>query len=126
VSQVSKVVNIQKCFEVFEDTFSPKIIGELNNQLVMAVRCEGDRVPWHTHEDEDEMFLVVEGVLEILERNRQVTVRPGEFYIVRKGVEHRVAPQGHVRLLLFEPAGIEHTGKVDSEITKTRFDHLET
>ena len=126
MSQVSKVVNIQKCFEAFEDTFSPKIIGELNNQLVMAVRCEGDSVPWHTHEDEDEMFLVVEGVLEILERNRQVTVRPGEFYIVRKGVEHRVVPQGHVRLLLFEPAGIEHTGKVDSEITKTRFDHLET
>ena len=122
---MSKVVNIEKCFDSFEDTFSPKIIGELNNQLVMAVRCEGDRVPWHTHEDEDEMFLVVEGVLEILERNRQVTVRPGEFYIVRKGVEHRVVPQGHVRLLLFEPAGIEHTGKVDSEITRTKFDRLE-
>ncbi len=121
---MSEVVNIHECFEAFEDTFSPKIIGELNSQLVMAVHCKGDKVPWHTHDDEDEMFFVVDGVLEVLERDKQVTVGPGEFYIVNRGVEHRVVPQGHVRLLLFEPAGIEHTGKVDSDITKTSFDYL--
>jgi mannose-6-phosphate isomerase-like protein (cupin superfamily) len=121
---VAEVVNIQRCFEAFEDTFSPKVIGELNNQLVMAVRCEGDKVPWHTHDEEDEMFFVVDGVLEVHERDRQVTVGPGEFYIVDRGVEHRVVPQGHVQLLLFEPAGIEHTGKVASDITKASFDRL--
>ena len=121
-----KVINIRKCFELFDETFSPKVIAELNNQLIMVVRCEGDKVPWHTHDDEDEMFLVVDGVLEIHERDKQVTVGPGEFYIVERGVEHRVKPQGHVMLLLFEPAGIEHTGNVDSEITKRRFDVLET
>lgn len=121
-----KVINIRKCFELFDETFSPKIIAELNDQLIMAVRCEGDKVPWHTHDDEDEMFLVVEGVLEIHERDKQVTLEPGEFYIVERGVEHRVKPRGHVLLLLFEPQGIEHTGKVDSEITKKHFDVLET
>lgn len=121
---MAEVVNIQRCFEAFEDTFSPKVIGELNNQLVMAVRCEGDKVPWHTHDEEDEMFFVVDGVLEVHERDRQVTVGPGEFYIVDRGVEHRVVPQGHVQLLLFEPAGIEHTGKVASDITKASFDRL--
>ena len=62
---MSKVINIEKYFRMFDDTFSPKIIGELNNQLVMLVRCEGDKVPWHTHDNEDEMFFVVDGVLKI-------------------------------------------------------------
>lgn len=121
---MSKVINVAKCFEHFEDTFSPKIVAELNNQLVMAVRCEGDKVPWHTHDNEDEMFFVVDGVLEVHERGGMETVRAGEFYIVAHGDEHRVVPQGHVKLLLFEPAGIEHTGRVKAEITLQRFDYL--
>ena len=121
---MSKVVNIERCFEMFDDTFSPKIVGELNGQLVMVVRCEGDKVPWHTHEDEDEMFFVLDGVLEVHEKDRRVLLHAGEMYIVQRGVEHRVVPQGHVKLLLFEPAGIKHTGKVESEITRKRFDHL--
>ena len=117
-------VNIERCFERFRDTFSPKIVGELNGQHVKLVRCEGDKVPWHTHDNEDEMFLVLEGVLDILERGETITVHPGEFYIVPRGVEHRVVPHGHVKLMLFEPAGIAHTGKVRSEITKDQCDHL--
>ncbi len=122
---MSKVININKCFAMFDDTFSPKIVGELNNQLVMLVRCEGDKVPWHTHDNEDEMFFVVDGMLEVQEKDRNVTLHAGEMYIVTRGVEHRVVPQDHVKLILFEPAGIEHTGKVKSEITKRQFDHLE-
>ena len=122
---MAKVINIEKCFEKFNDTFSPKIIGELNGQLVMVVRCEGDKVPWHIHENEDEMFFVVDGILEIYEQNKNVTLHTGEFYIVPKGVEHRVVPRGHVKLILFEPDGIAHTGKVKAEITKKQFDRLE-
>jgi mannose-6-phosphate isomerase-like protein (cupin superfamily) len=122
---MSKVINIDKCFEMFDDTFSPKIVGELNDQLIMLVKCEGDKVPWHTHENEDEMFFVVDGLLEIQEENRSVTLHAGEMYIVERGIEHRVVPQGYVKLILFEPAGIEHTGKVKIEITKKSFDHLE-
>jgi mannose-6-phosphate isomerase-like protein (cupin superfamily) len=122
---MADVVNIEACFEKFDDTFSPKIVGELNGQNVMLVRCEGDKIPWHTHDNEDEMFFVLEGTLDILERDRSVTVNAGEFYIVRRGLEHRIVPRGHVKLMLFEPAGISHTGKVVSEITKDRFDRLD-
>jgi mannose-6-phosphate isomerase-like protein (cupin superfamily) len=121
---MADVVNIEECFESFHDTFSPKIVGELNGQNVMLVRCEGDKVPWHTHDGEDEMFYVLEGTLEVLEKDRNTTVRAGEFYIVRSGAEHRVVPRGHVRLMLFEPAGISHTGTVQAEITKDSFDRL--
>jgi mannose-6-phosphate isomerase-like protein (cupin superfamily) len=123
--RMSRVLNIEKGFAMFGDLFSPKIIAELNGQLVMLVRCEGDKVPWHTHDNEDELFFVLDGELEIQERERNTTLRAGEVYIVRRGVEHRVVPHGHVKLMLFEPAGIEHTGKVKAEITKKRFDRLE-
>ncbi|MFC1799387.1 cupin domain-containing protein [Candidatus Eisenbacteria bacterium] len=122
---MSNVVNVERCFDLFEDTFTPRVVGELNNQLVMVVRCEGDKVPWHTHDNEDEMFFVVDGVLEVQEKDKSVVLNAGEFYIVERGVEHRVVPRGHVKLILFEPAGIKHTGTVESEITKKSFDHLD-
>jgi mannose-6-phosphate isomerase-like protein (cupin superfamily) len=118
------VVNIDKCFGLFNDTFSPKIIGELNGQLVMLVRAEGDKVPWHTHDNEDEMFFVIEGLLEVQRKDGCVTLCPGEMYIMERGVEHRVVPQGHVKLMLFEPASIRHTGSVEADITKKHFDRL--
>jgi mannose-6-phosphate isomerase-like protein (cupin superfamily) len=121
---MSSVVNISKCFNSFKDTYSPKIVGELNGQYVMLVRAEGDKVPWHVHENEDEMFLVVEGVLNILERDKTTKVQAGEFYIVPKGIEHRVLPEGLVKLMLFEPKSISHTGNVKSDITKESFDQF--
>ena len=121
-----KAVNIEQCFEKFTDTFSPKIVGELNGQHVKVVRCEGDKVPWHTHDNEDEMFWVLEGVLDVLLRDETIKVHSGEFYIVSQGVEHRVVPHGHVKLILFEPVGIEHTGKVRSEITRDHYDQLDS
>jgi mannose-6-phosphate isomerase-like protein (cupin superfamily) len=120
-----KTVNIERCFRMFQDTFSPKIVGELNGQHVKLVRLEGDKVPWHTHDGEDEMFLVLEGALDILDRDGTVTLPAGEFCIVPRGREHRVVPRGHVKLFLFEPAGIAHTGGVRAEITKDEYDRLE-
>ena len=78
---MEKVINVEKCFGMFSDTFSPKIVGELNGQNVLLVRCEGDKVPWHTHDDEDEMFFVLEGTLDVFERDKSVTLHPGEFII---------------------------------------------
>ncbi len=119
------VINIEKCFKKFTDLFSPKIVGELNGQNILLVRCEGDKVPWHSHENEDEMFFVLNGILEVFEKDSQKTLHSGEFTIVERGVEHRVVPKGHVKLLLFEPPGISHTGSVKSGITKEFFDRLE-
>lgn len=122
---MTSVVNLEHCFTKFTDTYSPKIVGELNGQHVKVVRLEGDQVPWHTHDNEDELFLVIEGTLEVLERDGSVTLGAGEFAIVPRGREHRVLPHGHVKLVLFEPAGIEHTGKVRAAITKDHFEWLD-
>ena len=118
-------VNIERCFDQFEDTFSPKIVGELNGQYVLLVKLEGDKVPWHTHDQQDEMFFVLEGTMDVLEGKGTITLNAGEFYIVKRGREHRVVPRGRVKLLLFEPSNISHTGSVKAEITKSRFDRLD-
>jgi len=120
-----EIVNITDGFARFDDLFSPKIVGELNGQHVKLVRVEGDKVPWHMHDAEDELFWVLEGELEVLTHDTSVTLRPGEFTIVPHSVEHRVVPRGHVKLVLFEPDGIAHTGKVKAEITLDRYERLD-
>lgn len=119
-----EIVNIDDGFARFDDLFSPKIVAELNGQHVKLVRVEGDKVPWHTHDEEDELFWVLEGELDVMTREATVTLRPGEFTVVPRSVEHRVAPRGHVKLVLFEPDGIAHTGDVEAEITLDRYEHL--
>jgi mannose-6-phosphate isomerase-like protein (cupin superfamily) len=120
------VVNIHRSFTQFSDTFSPKIVAEVNGQHVKLVRLEGDKVPWHDHKGEDELFWVLEGSLEVHLRESTLVLERDEFCVVPRGVEHRVVPRGHVRLVLFEPVGIAHTGDVRSEITKDHFDWLKT
>lgn len=122
---MARPVNVNDCFEMFDDTYSPKIVGELNGQHVKLVRLESDKCPYHVHEMEDEFFYVLDGLLEIEDEADKIEVRSGEFYIVRKGRKHRVIPKGHVKLMLFEPENIEHTGKVQAEITKKRYDRLD-
>jgi len=117
-------VNLDEQFARFSDTWSPKIVGELNGQHVKLVKLEGDKCPWHSHDAEDEMFLVLEGTIEIDLRDGVVTVGSGEFYIVPRGVEHRVVPRGQTQLILFEPAGTAHTGNVRADITRDRYDRL--
>ena len=119
-----KAINIEACFAMFTDTFSPKVVGELNGQHVKLARLEGDKVPWHAHDGEDELFWVLDGTLEVHERDGVVILHPGEFCIVERGCEHKVVPRGHVKIVLFEPAGIAHTGNVKAEITKESFDRL--
>jgi mannose-6-phosphate isomerase-like protein (cupin superfamily) len=121
---MAHVISIEKCFAMFTDTFSPKVVGELNGQHVKLVRLEGDKVPWHAHDGEDELFWVLEGALEVHERDGVTVLHPGELTIVRRGREHKVVPRGHVKIVLFEPAGIAHTGNVKAEITKERLDRL--
>ena len=121
---MNTVINLEAYFAKFTDTWSPKIVGELNGQHVKLVKLEGDKCPWHSHASEDELFLIIDGELQIQLRDREVTLRPGEFYIVPRSVEHRVVPHPRARILLFEPAAIAHTGDVQAEITKTQCDRL--
>lgn len=113
------VVNLHEKFESFDEAWSPRIVGELNGQLVKAVKLRGAFV-WHHHDHEDELFLVVRGELKMRFRDRDVTVRPGEFLIVPRTVEHLpIAESEEVWVVLFEPASTVNTGNVVNERTVT-------
>ena len=102
-----EVVNLSKKFERFSEYWSPKIVGELNGQLVKLVKLKGEFV-WHQHEQEDELFFVVEGRLRMKLRDREVEIRPGEFFIVPKGVEHCPVAEEECHVVLLEHASPQH------------------
>lgn len=114
-------INIKEKLSLFNDQWTPKIIGELNGQHVKLAKIKGEFV-WHAHEHEDELFYVVKGSLIIELRDATITLNEGEMYIVPRGVEHKPVAHEEVHIMLFEPAVIKHTGDVEHELTK---DHLE-
>jgi len=105
-------VNLAEKLASFSETWSPKVVAELNGQLVKVARLEGEFV-WHDHAEEDELFLVLEGRLRIELRDRTVVLEEGELFVVPRGVEHRPVAEGRAAVLLFEPAGTRNTGDVD-------------
>ena len=109
-------VNLAEKLTRFTDHWSPRVVGELNGQDVKVAKLQGDFV-WHLHENADELFLVLKGQLLIHLRDRDITLDPGEFFIVPKGVEHKPAADAEVHVLLFEPAGTLNTGNVTSART---------
>ncbi|KOF03668.1 cupin domain-containing protein [Roseivirga seohaensis] len=110
--------NISEKFSKFSAHWTPKIIGELNGQLVKLAKLKDDFV-WHSHENEDEMFLVWKGTLIMEFRDRTETIKEGEMIIVPKGVEHNPRTENgeEVWVMLFEPAATQHTGEVQHERT---------
>jgi mannose-6-phosphate isomerase-like protein (cupin superfamily) len=111
-------VNIKEKFALFDERWSPKIVGELNGQHVKLVKLHGEFV-WHHHEQEDELVLVLAGRLRVDFRDRRVWVEEGEFIIVPRGVEHRPVAEEEVHVMLFEPATTLNTGNVRNELTAT-------
>lgn len=109
-------VDIDERFSTFSEPWSPKIIAELNGQHVRIARLDGEFI-WHHHENEDEMFLVLEGRLRLELRDGVVDLGPGQIAVVPRGVEHRPVADGPVRVMLFEPAGTLNTGNVSSART---------
>ena len=118
-------INIMKKFSLFEKKWTPKIIGELNNQYVKVCKLKDDFV-WHSHENEDELFMVFKGTLLMDFRDqRTVEVKEGEILIVPKGVEHRPHTNGEIVFnLLFEPKTTSHTGDVETEMTVKELDWI--
>jgi mannose-6-phosphate isomerase-like protein (cupin superfamily) len=109
-------VNLNQKLQHFQEHWKPKIVGELNGQMVKLVKFQGPFV-WHHHEQEDEMFLVIKGRFRMEFRDRQVWLEEGEFLIVPKGVEHRPVADEEAHVLLFEPASVLNTGNVTNERT---------
>jgi mannose-6-phosphate isomerase-like protein (cupin superfamily) len=116
-------VNLAEKFSNFSDQWSPKIVGELNGQLVKLVKFQGEFV-WHKHDHEDEMFLVVRGTFRMEFRDRNVDLHPGEFIIVPRGVEHRPVAESEAEVVLFEPASTLNTGNVRNERTLDQLDRI--
>jgi mannose-6-phosphate isomerase-like protein (cupin superfamily) len=117
--QKIKAINIQEKFALFEQQWTPHIIGELNGQYVKLCKLKDDFI-WHSHEHEDELFMVFQGTLYMDFREQEtVAIQAGEIIIVPKGVEHRPYTKGGeiVFNLLFEPKATKHTGEVEDERT---------
>ncbi len=112
--------NLTKLFSQVTAYFSPKIIGEVDGVYIKLAKVKGDDVPWHTHDNEGEMFYVIAGSLVMeIEGEDSFELSEGEFYIVKKGVRHRVYSKNECRLMLIENKSTKHTGDVQSHITKS-------
>jgi mannose-6-phosphate isomerase-like protein (cupin superfamily) len=103
------VVNLKDKFGRISERWSPKILAQLNDYHVKAVKLCGEFV-WHKHDETDELFLVTKGSLVIRFRDREVTLGPGELVVVPKGVEHLPVAEEECEVLLIEPAGTPNTG----------------
>ena len=108
-------VNLAEKFNLFNEHWSPRVVGELNGQYVKLAKFKGEFM-WHSHANEDELFLVVKGTLRIEFRDGSVTLNEGEFYIVPKGVEHKPIADEEAHIMLLEPKSTEQTGGVESDL----------
>ena len=113
---MQKVI-IEDKFNLFSEYWSPKIVGELNGQHIKLAKLKGEFV-WHKHDEEDEMFLVIDGVLKMELRDKTILINKNEFLIVPKGTEHRPVADSEVLVMLFEPATTLNTGNTENEMTK--------
>lgn len=117
------VINLEEKLGKFSDTWTPKVISHVDGHKVYLSKLEGDFV-WHAHDEQDEMFLVLEGVLNIEFRDKQVTLKEGEMIVVPKGVEHRPHSQNGCSVMVIEDAGTDHTGGVDTPLRQETFETI--
>lgn len=111
--------NLDTLFSTFNDQWFPRVAAELNDQQVRLVKLQGEFV-WHSHADEDEMFLVHKGRLTMQFRDHTVELEAGDFIIVPRGVEHCPRADEEAHVVLFEPKSVVNTGSVVNERTVQR------
>jgi mannose-6-phosphate isomerase-like protein (cupin superfamily) len=117
-------VNFREKLGLFDEHWSPKIIAQMNDYHFKLVKIQGEFV-WHSHAETDEVFIVLSGEMRIEMRNghfdlaqcRRVHLRPGELFVVPKGVEHKPIADNECHILLVEPAGLVNTGDAESDLT---------
>ncbi|MBZ0182776.1 MAG: cupin domain-containing protein [Melioribacteraceae bacterium] len=109
-------INIGEKFNSFSEYWTPKIVGELNGQFVKLAKLKGEFV-WHNHKEEDELFYVHKGKLQIKLKDKIVNLDQGEFFIVPKGVDHSPYAENECHVILFEPKETAHTGNIKHELT---------
>lgn len=111
-----KAINIKNKLSLFDELWSPRVIAEMNDYQFKLAKGEGEFV-WHDHPDTDEVFIVIDGELEIEFRDGKVTLNKGEMYVIPKGVEHKPFAKGLCQVLLVEPKGVTNTGGTGGELT---------
>jgi len=116
-------INLVEKFSLFKEQWSPKIVGELNGQMIKLVKFQGPFV-WHHHDHEDELFYVVEGSFDMEFENETITINKGEFIIVPRGLEHRPNAKEECEVMLFEPGTTLNTGNVENERTLKKLQYL--
>lgn len=116
-------VNLSEKFSLFSDHWHPRLIGEVNDCQVKAVKLKGEFI-WHHHEKEDELFLVVKGTLRMKFRSHEAVVKAGEFIVVPHGVEHCPVADEEVHILLIEPNSTLNTGNITNERTVAQLEHI--
>lgn len=110
-------INLQQAYSTFSETWSPRIIGRLNGQLVKIARVDGDFI-WHDHPNEDEGFWVIDGTLFIELKDQMLELTEGEFVVIPRGVRHRPFTKAEAKIMLFEPESTVNTGNEESDRTK--------
>lgn len=111
-------------FAALQKPWSPRVAGDINDMQIKLVKCEGTFV-WHSHDQEDELFLVISGRLRMEFRDQEAQlVRPGEFIIVPHGVEHRPVAEEACEVVLLEPNTTLNTGKVDDARTVRHLERI--
>ena len=116
-------VDLTEKLSSFSEHWSPKVIARLNDYEIKVVKVKGEFV-WHTHDDTDELFLVIDGELTIQLRDGDVTLLPGQMFVVPRGVEHCPIADGEVQAVLIEPVGVVNTGSAGGSLTATYDDSL--
>ncbi len=111
-----ETIDLAEKFARFSEYWHPKITAELNDSYVKVVKLKGEFV-WHLHENEDELFWVVRGTLVIKLRDQVLTVKPGQFVVIPKGIEHLPVAEEEVQVVLLEPKTTLNTGNVQNERT---------
>ena len=116
-------INLAEKFGLFNEYWSPKIVGELNGSYIKLAKLKGE-FDWHHHENEEEMFLVVKGELIIKFRDEDIAINAGEFIVIPRGVEHLPVASEEVQVMLIEPKETLNTGNIINEKTKQVIDWI--
>ena len=111
-----KKINFKSKFEKFNDLWSPKVIAEMNDYQLKLVKIKDDFV-WHEHNDTDEVFIVISGVIWIEFKDETIQINTGEMIVVPKGTKHRPYATEEAQIMLVEPKGVVNTGDIESDLT---------
>ena len=116
INMSTESINLKHKFKLFSDNWSPKVIAEMNDYQFKLIKINGEFI-WHSHDDTDEAFIVINGEFTIKFRDGKVDIKKGEMFIVPKGVEHKPIAKNECQIMVIEPKGVVNTGDKKSDLT---------